>query len=163
MGVATLEIRLQGEHGLGGKLPPRWRGETQKTEALLSSSLQPRQEGQPSLPKPAIDGLILDARGLSARPALYPEIIAEGGRTVYHWHGVDREYREVFGRVTNTVEKAKALLQEQGAAHPLVVKVSRMEGPTNYVLSVQDAKSVLDADWTTRLLRKSRVVFVLGL
>jgi len=82
---------------------------------------------------------------------------------VYHWRGVDREHREVFGRVTNTVEKAKALLQEQGAAHPLVVKVSRMEGPTNYVLSVQDAKSVLDADWTTRLLRKSRVVFVLGL
>jgi hypothetical protein len=107
--------------------------------------------------------LILDARGLSAFPALYPQVLAEGGRLVYDWHGVDREHRVLFGRVTNTVKKAETLLRQQGAANPLVVKVARMEGPTTYVIPAEDAKKVISADLDTQCLCKSRVFFVLGL
>jgi hypothetical protein len=90
-------------------------------------------------------------------------VLAEGGRLVYHWDSVDREHRELVGRVTNAVDKAKTLLREQGVTNPLVVKVARMEGPTHYVLSTEDAKKVMNADLDNQFLRQSRVVFVLGL
>ncbi|MBI4641657.1 MAG: hypothetical protein HY731_13250 [Candidatus Tectomicrobia bacterium] len=96
-------------------------------------------------------------------PALYPQVLAEGDRPMYHWDSVDREYRQLVGRVTNAVEKAKTLLKEQGATNPLMVKVACMEGSTNYVISAEDAKKVLSADLDTQFLRKSRVFFVLGL
>ena len=90
-------------------------------------------------------------------------MLAEGGRLVYHWDSVDREHRELVGRVTNAVDKAKTLLREQGVTNPLVVKVARMESPTHYVLATEDAKKVMNADLDNQFLRKSRVVFVLGL
>jgi len=159
MGVVTLEIALRGEKGVEGQLPPKL--------SPPPPPPQPRQEPRPAAPPPpatpAFNGLILDARGLAAYPALYPEVLAEGGRGVYHWHDVDREHRTLFGRVTNAVEKAKALLQQQGATNPLVVRVARMEGPTTYVISAADAKKVISADLQTQFLRKSQVVFVLGL
>jgi hypothetical protein len=158
LGKVTVELRLQGDHGLGGTLPPRWREDTQKTNGVP----QPRHEEQPSPARPPLDGLILDARGLSAYPALYPQVLAEGGRAVYHWDSVAQEHRELVGRVTNTVEKAKTLLRERGATNPMVVKVARMQGPTTYVLSAADGKTVLGADLDGQFLRQSRVVFVLG-
>ena len=158
-GVVTLEMRLLGDRGLGGQLPPRW--------PPAPSDPQPRRERRstsPSfLPTPAIDALILDARGWQALPALYPQVLAEDRRTVYDWHSVGREHRDGFGRVTNDPEKAKALLHKQGATNPMVVKVARMEGSTTYIISPEDARRVIDADSTAQFLRKGRVVFVLGL
>jgi hypothetical protein len=162
-GVVTLEIPLQGDRGLGGQIPPRWRADTQRTETQPPVG----QTTRPALPSPPavspIDGLILDARGLSAYPGLYPQVLAEGGRVVYYWDGVDREHRELVGRVTNAVEKAKTLLREQGVANPILVKVVRVEGYTNYVISAEDAKKVISADLDSQFLRKSRIIFVLGL
>lgn len=159
MGVVTLELPLHGEQSLGGQLPPRWRPlapESPPSPQAPSAPPSPR-------PTPTIDSLIVDARGLSAYPGLYPQVLTEGDRVVYESYSVDREHRELIGRVTNSVEKAKTLLREQGATNPLVVKVARMQGPTNYIIAAEDAKQVISADLTAQFLRKSRVVFVLGL
>jgi len=157
-GVVTLEIPLQGEQGLGGQLPPNLR----PTSPQPLPSQETRRDPPSSPATSVIDGLILDAQGLPAQPTLYPQVLAEGGRVVYDWHGVDPEHRMLVGRVTNTVEKAAALLKKQGAVQPLVRKVARMEGPGTYVISAGDAKTVISADLESPFLRKSRVVFVLG-
>lgn len=162
MGVVTLEVPLHGDGGLGSQIPPQWRGDIQQT-ATPSPAGQGTPLALPSPPAaPAIDGLILDARGLPARSSLYPQVLADGGQVVYHAASVDREHWERIGRVTSTVEKAKALLQEQGVTNPIVVKAIRVEGYSNYFISVEDTKNVLSADRSTQFLRKSRVFLVLN-
>jgi hypothetical protein len=102
-------------------------------------------------------GLIVDARGLKARPLLAPRVTAEGGVVLY---SLDTLSREARGRVAvaewvRKLEAAKA--SRRAGDKPLVVKPTAIEGP-DFRLSADDAKRL--AALEAGFLSDGRVVIV---
>jgi hypothetical protein len=65
------------------------------------------------------------------------------------------------GEYTNDVGKAKAILAERGAKHPLVVKVAAVQRSTDAQVSDADAAAIFTANQKTNFLEGAKVVFVL--
>ncbi|MGH8059573.1 MAG: hypothetical protein ACREOH_20430 [Candidatus Entotheonellia bacterium] len=110
----------------------------------------------------AFTGLIVDVRGLNARVALYPRILAEGGTTVYDiaTPNPNAAIEEGFVEYLKSPEDAK--LRRIGTS-PLIVKAKQIGGKygADIVLSEEDARKVLEANRQDRFLSKAKVAVVI--
>lgn len=145
-------------------------------------SLRPPGEGQPeptseqegvkaSVPseqeearaEQTFTGLIVDARGLNARPALYPRILAEGGKTVYDiaTPNPNAAIDEGLVEYQRALEEAQKL--SRVGTNPIIVKAKQIGGKygADIVLSEEDARKILDANRQGRFLSKAKVVVVI--
>jgi hypothetical protein len=114
-------------------------------------------------PSEAYTGLVIDASGLKAVPALAPRILDEKGEQVYGASYISREYAVQTGVCGYSKSLEAALSDARVAGNPLVVKGLRTNGPalSDIVVSNTDAQKIRGASENLTLLKKCRVMMVL--
>jgi hypothetical protein len=97
----------------------------------------------------AITGVILDASGVGARPALAPKILTPDGEEVYGPSRVPRDVVMNVGLVAyaNSVSRAKEI-EDRVGGNPLVIEAISTGGSNkaNLVISDEDAKLLASLD-----------------
>jgi hypothetical protein len=121
--------------------------------------------GTISVPKtgnPVYTGLIIDARGTGARPAMSPKIVDEDGKEVYGSAFVSREFAIRQGIVGYAKDVNAARQNERVAANPIVVKGLKTTGAggSDIVISNTDAEGLRDASKNLSFLEQTRVIIV---
>ena len=125
---------------------------------------------QPTLPLPPespaseiYTGLVVDARGLGARPAMSPKIQGESGKEIYGSAMVNREYAVQQGMVGYAKDVASAQMNERVTNNPLTIKATQVSGPakSDFVISDGDATKLLSVAENLSFLQKCRVMVVL--
>jgi hypothetical protein len=109
-------------------------------------------------------GMVVDARGIQARPAMFPRIFDEDGKEVYGLANVDREYAEKQGISGYTRDLTAAQTNHRVTANPITVKAVRTSGPgkSNIVISNTDARNIRSSAESATFLKQCKVVIVLN-
>lgn len=137
-------------------------------------------EAQPAVPEPSATapapataptapakivytGLVVDARGIQARPAMSPKIVDENGQEVYGSMQVDREFAVQQGMSGYARELTAAQSNSRVTNNPVTIKGLRTEGPgqSNIVISNADAQTLGAAVENLTFLKQCRVMIVL--
>jgi hypothetical protein len=108
-------------------------------------------------------GLVVDARGIQARPAMSPRIIDENGREIYGSMNVEREYAVQQGMSGYARDLTAAQSNTRVTNNPLSVKGLKTEGAgrSDIVIAKADAEKILAAGDNLSFLKKCRVMIVL--
>lgn len=110
-----------------------------------------------------VTGIVIDARGLKARPAMAPKILDQNGSVVYGPGNYNREYAVTNGVVgySKTLEAAQKDTRVQG--NPLVVRGVATSGKnrTDVVVSNADVSKINAANRSYGVLRDCRVLILL--
>lgn len=116
---------------------------------------------KPSDTKPS--GLIIDARGIGASPAISPKIYDEDGKEVYGTLQVSPDAAIEVGIAGFPKSMAEAMKSTRTGADPLVIKALRRgeKYATDVVVSNADASKIREADARTNILPQCRVSIVL--
>ena len=107
-------------------------------------------------------GLVIDARGLAIRHALFPHIVDEDGRTIYAPTQVDPEVAAQRGYVMYTRTLQSPQITSRVGEHPLVLRAQRVAGPSRIDLLLRraDATRLQEESTIRTLLRQCRIVIV---
>ncbi len=107
-------------------------------------------------------GLVVDARGIGARPAMLPGIFDENGKEVYAFTGED-ECIVQQGRSGYARDLPAAEGHPRVAAHPVTVKALKTSGPGGSDLMIRnvDALKLRDSAESASFIKKCRVMIVL--
>lgn len=107
-------------------------------------------------------GLILDARGLSVEPVLYPVIVSEQGKEIYSSLFVSREFAVQYGVCIYLCDMEKAAVHKRVGFNPLIVKGLRKSGKedTSIIISMSDAKKLEKVKERHEFLKECRVIIV---
>ena len=116
-------------------------------------------------PKPASEvftGMVIDARGINARPAMAPKILNENGEEVYGSAYVSREFAVQQGMSGYAKDLTAAQSNPRVTNSPLTVKGLRTEGHgrSDIVISNADASRLRSASEHLAFLKKCRVMIV---
>ena len=108
-------------------------------------------------------GMVIDARGLQARPAMAPKILDENGKEVYGSMNVVREYDVKQGMSGYARDLTAAQSNPRVTNNPFTVKGLKAEGPgkSDIVISNADAEKVRGTSDNLLFLKKCRVMIVL--
>ena len=108
-------------------------------------------------------GLVVDARGIQARPAMSPRIIDENGKEIYGSMNVEREYAVQQGMSGYARDLTAAQSNTRVTNNPLSVKGLKTEGAgrSDIVIAKADAEKILAAGDNLSFLKKCRVMIVL--
>lgn len=123
----------------------------------------------PPAPAPAapqvmiFTGMVVDARGIQARPAMSPKIIDENGQEVYGSMQVEREYAVQQGMSGYSRDLSAAQGNARVTNNPLTIKGVKTDGPgkSNIVISNDDAGKIRSSGENMSFLKKARVMIVL--
>lgn len=106
----------------------------------------------------AYTGLIVDCTGLGLNPVMSPVIRVVEGTSIYGDKNLDYNLIQSKGMAGYTLDLHQAA---RAGANPLIVKaVSLLNHNGDPVLSVADAKRVVDEDRKGNFLKQLNVVFV---
>ncbi len=108
-------------------------------------------------------GLVVDARGLNAKPAMSPRILDEGGQEVYGATYVSRENAVQQGMVGYSKDVKGAMENTRVANNPLLVKGLRAEGSgkADIVISNADAAKLRSTSENLAFLKKCKVMIAM--
>jgi len=161
----SLEITMQFSL-LGGFSQLILPQEIEQVESIKAINKPLAAQKDPSSPPRDADGysgLIVDARGIGARPALVPVLVDESGKEVYSPAFVSREYAVQKGvckytRSMEGIEQSPRVMPK-----PLLIKGLRTMGQhdCNIVISNADAFKLRDASTNLHFLKQCRVIIVL--
>ena len=126
----------------------------------------------PAPPAPAVTappapvtytGLVVDARGIGARPAMSPRIYDEDGKEVYGSANVDREYAVQQGMSGYARDLTAAQRNQRVTANPVTVKALKTGGPgkSDVIISNADAGQIRASAENASFMKKCRVMIVL--
>lgn len=107
-------------------------------------------------------GLVVNAIGLNAKPAMSPKIVDETGQEVYGSAFVSREYAVQQGMSSYAKDITAAQNNPRVTNNPLTVKGLKAEGPGNadIVISNADAAKLRSASEHLSFMKKCRVMIV---
>jgi hypothetical protein len=123
----------------------------------------------PAAPAPAVaapaayTGMVVDARGIQARPAMSPRIFDEDGKEVYGSANVDRQYAVEQGMSGYARDLNAAQSNQRVTANPVTVKALRTSGAgrSDLIISNADAQQIRNSAETMTFMKKCRVMVVL--
>lgn len=121
----------------------------------------------PAAPAPpaavSYTGLVVDARGIQARPAMSPRIYNEDGKEVYGSANVDREYAVQQGMSGYARDLTAAQSNQRVTASPITVKGLKTGGAgrSDVVISNADAQLIRASSENASFMKKCRVMIVL--
>jgi len=133
----------------------------------ITRVLPPSNGTSPELPatadENAFSGLVLDARGILAEPALAPKVLDERLDEVYGPTFASREHAVQRGVVSYYTDLDAALADPRLGSRPLVVKAMRTAWPgmCDLVISNVDADKIRRSSEHLVFLRECRVVILL--
>lgn len=155
-----LELQVTGEGSLAALLLPQLVTDFASGEKGNKFSGDPGSKNKETL---NYDGLIVDVRGTSFKPALLNNILVRGGDVLYDPSVVSPSVLALRGAAeyTVTVGKARAALEERGSKNPIVVKAESIVNDSDVVVSIDDAGFIFSANENMNFLESAKVVFVL--
>ena len=105
-------------------------------------------------------GLIIDARGTGAQPAMSPRVFDEAGNELYGSAYVEQEFVLKHGMAGYVKDLEQAEANDRVAGNPLTVKAVGVAGKnkTDIVLAEQDAARIRQLAANLNFLREARVV-----
>jgi hypothetical protein len=108
-------------------------------------------------------GLVIDGRGLNARPAMSPKIFDEKGAEVYGTLIVKKEFAVSQGICGYARDLTAAQSNDRVTANPITVKAIRAEGAgmSELILNQADADKIRAAKDNLTYLQKCRVIIVM--
>lgn len=108
-------------------------------------------------------GIVIDARGIQARPAMSPRIFDEDGKEVYGLAGVDIEYAVKNGMSGYARDLTAAQSNQRVGANPITVKAVRTSGPgkSDIIIKNADALKVRTSAEKATFFKQCKVVIVL--
>jgi hypothetical protein len=111
----------------------------------------------------AATGLVVDARGIQARAAMFPRIVDENDQDVYGFMMVDRDYAVQIGMSGYAKDPSVAQSNPKVAANPITVKGIKTNGPgrVSIVISNSDAQTIRDSADSAGFMKKAKVIIVL--
>ena len=111
----------------------------------------------------AYTGMVVDARGIQARPAMSPRVFDEEGKEVYGSANVDREYAVQQGMSGYARDLTAAQSNQRVTANPITVKALRSSGAgkSDLIISNADAQQIRSAGDNMTFMKKCRVMVVL--
>ncbi len=124
----------------------------------------PPVEAAPAPPAPVVyTGLVVDARGIQARPAMSPRIFDEDGKEVYGSANVEREYAVSQGMSGYARDLTAAQSNQRVTANPITVKALKTGGPgkADLVISNADAQMIVATAQNASFMKQCRVMIVL--
>ncbi|MFH2066968.1 MAG: LPP20 family lipoprotein [Pseudomonadota bacterium] len=153
----TLEMNLQG--GFAQLVLPQ---DIKQVEPIKSSSASSSAKSNPKSEPTAYTGLVVDARGLDAKPAMSPRVLDENGQEVYGAAFVSREYAVQQGMSGYSKNMDSASKNQRVTANPLIVKAIKTEGPgkTDLVINNTEASSLRGAHENLSFLKQCKVIIV---
>ncbi len=131
-------------------------------EAVLPEKMGGAQPLASAISGVAYSGLIVDATGLGARPALSPRILNEDGLEVYGSSYVSRDWAIKYGMVGYEKEMESAVNNDRVTNRPLVARGLRTTGTnrTDVVISNDDAQKLHSMKDNLSFLQKCRVIII---
>ncbi|MCE5263992.1 MAG: hypothetical protein LLG97_10710 [Deltaproteobacteria bacterium] len=131
----------------------------EKRQVMIPPSTPP----PPAAASEVFTGLVVDARGIQARPAMSPRVIDEKGQEVYGSMNVDREFAVQQGMSGYARDLTAAQSNPRVTNNPVSVKGLRTEGAgrSDIVIADADAEKIRAAGDTGGFLKKCRVMIVL--
>jgi hypothetical protein len=139
-------------------------------QVIIPKALEKKPEAAPpeppAGPAPSGDvftGMVVDARGLQARPAMAPKVLDENGKEVYGSMNVDKEFAVQQGMSGYARDLTAAQSNPRVTNNPVSVKGVKIEGPgrADIVISNADADKIRGAADNMTFLKKCRVMIVL--
>lgn len=136
------------------------------SQLVLPEEIKPLESIKPLVPvqssSSVYTGLVVDARGLRARPAMSPKVLDENGQEVYGSAFVSREYAVQQGMSGYAKNVAAARTNQRVTDNPLMVKGLRVEGAghSDIVISNADASILRSASENLSFMKKCRVMIV---
>ena len=117
----------------------------------------------PTATSGGVSGLIIDARGLSARPAMAPRILDQNGNAVYGPGKYDRKYAVTNGVAGYSKTLEAASKDPRVAGNPLVIKGLSTAGTnrTDITIANADVSRIDVADRNGNILKDCRVLILL--
>ena len=114
--------------------------------------------------KAAYTGLIVDARGLEVKPAMYPRLVTQAGKVIYDIMAANPNIVIQQGLVDYCSSLEAAMRCPRIGENPLTVEAIAVSGTygADLVLSEEDAEKILQADASGHFLSEARVVIVIG-
>lgn len=108
-------------------------------------------------------GLIVDASGLGAKPAMSPRILAPDERVIYGLLIVDESYVIQNGIVSYAHGMDEAKKMKRAGLNPLVIRATAVSGPmqADLVVSESDAEKIAAENKLHGFLKKCNVVIVI--
>ena len=119
---------------------------------------------EPASPAEAVyTGLVIDAAGTGAKPAMSPKIMDEQGNEIYGSALVSREYAIQQGMAGYAKDLDKAKTRPRVTDRPFVLKAlsASGKGMSDLVVSNQDANTLRALSENQNFLEKCRVMIVL--
>lgn len=108
-------------------------------------------------------GLVVDARGIAAKPAMVPRLLDENGQEVYGTAFASREFAVQRGMCGYVADFKPSQKDSRVGLRPLIVKGIKTLGPgqSNIVISNADASKLLSSSEHLLFLKECKVVIVL--
>ena len=117
----------------------------------------------PTGPPITYTGLVVDARGIQARPAMSPRVFDEDGKEVYGSANVDREYAVQQGMSGYARDLTAAQSNQRVTNSPVTVKALKTSGAgkADLIISNADAQQIKASAENASFMKKCRVMIVL--
>ena len=139
------------------------------SQVIVPRILEKKQIPSPDVAPPTAPaavvytGLVVDARGLQARPAMSPKILDEDGKEVYGSMNVDREYAVQQGMSGYARDLTAAQSNPRVTNNPVTVKGLKADGQgrSDIVISNSIATAIRGAADNLTFMKKCRVMIVL--
>ena len=108
-------------------------------------------------------GLIIDARGVGARPAMSPKIVDQNGGVVYGPSSFTRDYAIKFGVAGYSKDIETAKSDPRVVGNPLIVRGIGVQGSngTDIVVANGDAATIRRAESSGKILSSCKVMIIL--
>jgi hypothetical protein len=163
-GTVEVTVRMPIAGGLSQIIVPK----ALERKPEVAPPVAPSPAAPPAVPPAApagviFTGMVIDARGIQARPAMSPRILDENGKEVYGSMNVDREYAVQQGMSGYARDLTAAQSNPRVTNNPVSVKGVKTEGPgrSDIVISTADAEKIRSASDNLSFLKKCRVMIVL--
>jgi hypothetical protein len=144
------------------------------SQVIIPASIEKRKDLRPPAapvsPEPAAagppmtyTGLVVDARGIAARPAMSPRVFDEDGKEVYGSANVDREYAVQQGMSGYARDLTAAQSNQRVTNSPVTVKALKTSGAgkADLIISNADAQQIRASAENASFMKKCRVMIVL--
>ncbi len=111
----------------------------------------------------AYTGIVVNARGIQARPAMSPRVFDEDGKEVYGSANVDREYAVQQGMSGYARDLTAAQSNQRVTANPVTIKALKTSGPgkSDLIISNADAQQVRASAENASFMKQCKVIIVL--
>jgi len=157
----TVSLPLIGDNGITQIFIPTLLANTPKNNQPVRN-YNWKKYGQTNIWPRNYSSVIIDARGMNYRPAMFASIVDTHGHILYSLGNVDPN-AAMFMLCEYTDSMYAAQRSSRAGSTPLILKAQATDSysSANYILAQEDAEKLVAADSRGRFLHAARVIVVL--